>query len=231
MLYVYKLTNFLIKNKEDYTNCEFNSKFYRNIKLSGLGYEENQFDLILNDLYKMDIDNYKKWFEVFKEIAYTFVKNNTEEVEKIITSNDIEKIRIAYDMDKKKRALINRAIPMRVNITTVNEHGEKVLSNLNQMLSDISEDNENNPVKTVQENFKSTYGMYENDIVLGSLYSKNINSFKQELLSLIKFEVKKVEGCKRMILDQVSPTVIRNDYKLNGIDARLPKTSEKIYYK
>ena len=199
MVYEHPLHKCLVTNKDDYSFDEFNDKFYRKLRMDRLKYEQDQYYIILRNLYNMDTESYMSWFNKFKDIPYSFVKNNTELVEKLVEDNKVDLMKIAYEMNKKKNALISRTIPTKATVTTVNESSQVLLFTFKELLKEISENKENNSVTKAQQEFERVYSEYKNDIYLRDLYVKILADFEQEILSRINSEINKVNSYSKVI--------------------------------
>ncbi len=186
------------------TNCgieqdEFKRKFYRNLAADNQKFELNQFDDMLNILYKKNEEDYKKWYKALNKIPLFFVKRNMSLTIELLNSDNIEALNTAFEMEKRKRAAISNNIIYKATYTSVNKSKKEILIALNNTLLLMKSDGEDNILKKAKEDFAKYFSKYENDIYLGKLYKELLDSIEEEMLKTINDEIKKVDEIEKNI--------------------------------
>ena len=186
------------------TNCgieqdEFKRKFYRNLAADNQKFELNQFDDMLNILYKKNEEDYKKWYKALNKIPLFFVKRNMSLTIELLNSDNIEALNTAFEMEKRKRAVISNNIIYKATYTSVNKSKKEILIALNNTLLLMKSDGEDNILKKAKEDFAKYFGKYENDICLGKFYKELLDSIEEEMLKKINDEIKKVDEIEKNI--------------------------------
>ena len=193
-MYEHNMSKFIVKNKEDFTFEEYKAKFYRTLRMYNQKYDEEQFEDLLTELYMKEPEVYDEWVSLLRKIPYFFIRNNTVLTTALISSNNTELMVTAYEMDKKKKSILARTLPMRATSTTVNENKEKLLLEYKKLSLLIVSENDDNIVRKAKEEFAKCYGEYANDPYLSDYYNDILNNFEAELTNCIDKEINKVIG-------------------------------------
>lgn len=194
MLYEHNVSKFLVKDKSDIELEEYTKNFYKKVRMAGLRYNEEQFDDFLTELYMKEPDVYKEWHVALRKIPYYFIRQNTVLATNLVSSNNVELLVTAYDMEKKKKSIISGTLPMKANSTTVNENKEKLLLGLEKLSLLMVSEGEDNIVRKAQEEFARCYNEYDSDPYLSDYYNGIIDNFETDILNKINEEYNKIKG-------------------------------------
>ena len=229
MMYEHNMSKFVAKNKDDYTIDEYKNKFYRNLRMYSQKYEEEQFEDLLTELYMKEPEIYKEWYKILYKVPYYFIRNNTVLSTALISSNNMELMVAAYDMDKKRKSILARTLPMRATSTTVNENKEKLLLELKKLsLLMVSED-EDNILRKAEEEFARCYGEYANDPYLGDYYNDILDNFEDDLIKCINQEINKVIGINNKLANANHLSVLTEDLVLTKRNHRTSKFFKQTF--
>ena len=201
MIYEHNLSKFLEKNKDSMSLEEYIGKFYRNLRMHGQHYEEEQYDDLLTELYMKEPEVYIEWQKVFTKVPYFFVRSNTVLSTYLVSSNCSELMTVAYDMEKKRKSIISRIFPMKASITTVNSYKEKLIKELENLKLLLISEEEDNILRKSQEEFARCYGEYNDDPYLNDYYNSIIDNFEYDIRTNIESEIAKANNLDYKLKD------------------------------
>lgn len=222
----YKMSQFLVKDKEEMNYEDFNARFIRNLQLYGQKYDEDACYDLLVELYEKEPEVYSEWFKTFKKVAYAFIKNNIVLATYLINTNNPELLITAFEMEKKKKSLISRSLPMKSTISTVSENKEKLRLELKKTALLMVSENEDNILRKAEEEFAKYYGEYEDNPYLGDFYTDTLNGIEVEMASVIEREIAKIDGISDYLTltDQLTSLI-------EGIQHRKKTKNETVFFK
>ena len=196
----------LIKDKENMNLEDFKNSFYRRLKLNGKQYTDKQYDSLLEALYQSSEQDYRECYKKMSKMDLKYFRDYQDILATLINSNNINLIDVARDMYKKRGSMVSRILPIRVNQATIKDTDKLLLTNLQQLLLDLK-DEDNDILKNAKEEFAKFYGEYSNNQYLSSYYQDMINNFEEELIRHINERIDKIPGVKNIL----------NNDKLNNI--------------
>ena len=211
MIYEYSLSKFMDEFKSNYSLDTFIDKFYRNVKLNNYKYEDYQYDELLIELYYLSDKEYIEWYKTLKKIPYFFARNNTELILKLVRSKNHELMSVAYEMEKRKRSIVSRCLPMKATTCTVTESKEKLLTSLYMQAALLDSLEDDNPIRKGEASFALSFGDYENNEYLGEFYTKTIESLDEEIRNTIDTEIRKVGGISEALVQKQGLDIFHED--------------------
>lgn len=213
MVYEHSMSKFIEKNKENVHLEDYIQGFYRKLRLFGQKYDNQQFEDLLTELYMKETEIYNEWINIFNKVPYYFIRSNTVLSTNLVSSDNPNLLLAAYEMEKKKRSIISRIIPVRVTVTSVKESKEKLLLQLQKLSLLMYSEEEDNILRKAQEQFAEEFSEYDNDPYLSDFYNNIIDGFEKELLTRINNEIKKIDGVNEKIAgDEHSGTIVNDIY-------------------
>lgn len=202
MIYECATNKFLVKDKRKMDFDEFSDRFYRSLRLNNQKYEEEQFEDFLTELYMKTPEVYNEWHKLFFRIPYSFTMNNIVLMTNLVSNDNFEYATIAYEMFKKKKSLIVRCLPVRVNASTVSESKSDLFAELTMQLILTKGGYEDSLLKSIKDEFSLAYGEYEDNQYLGDLFNSIMDSFESEISNAITKEINKINHISSKLIDR-----------------------------
>lgn len=190
------MRKFISKNKENVSYEDFRHKFYFNLRLDGINYEEGQYDEILKKLYSKNKDEYAEWYNAFSHIKYGFVKENKELIITLIDSGNISDLLIAWQMVGMQKSLVYQNIPLIDYEDIKIMSSKKVLLKLEKELLLVQNKKGSSTLEKIKTEFKEKYYSCAYNPYLAELYNEILNAFDEELIDALNKKIKKVESKK-----------------------------------
>lgn len=120
----------------------------------------------------------------------------------LVSNDNFEYATIAYEMFKKKKSLIVRCLPVRVNASTVSESKSDLFAELTMQLILTKGGYEDSLLKSIKDEFSLAYGEYEDNQYLGDLFNSIMDSFESEISNAITKEINKINHISSKLIDR-----------------------------
>lgn len=225
----FTLNKCLSKVKGNDSLEDFKSKFYRQLKLNGGYYTDNQYDLLLESLYKKSEPTYHECYSNMYKMSLKYARENQELIASLIDSNNIDLIQVAYDMYKRVGSILSRFIPTRVNKQTVKEADKELLNELKDILNKAKTETDEDILTKSKQEFAKYYGQYENNEYLGEYYNSLVASIEQTFLKLVNNEIAKVCNLKGILRENAIDSASFDDRQMFEKAKKNDKTRINMY--
>lgn len=157
-------------------------------------FEEDEFNGLLTVLYNLSDGDYNKWYKAFNRVSYTFIRSNLDLISNIISHNDIESFKTAYEMYKKTLSYASRALPVKANYNDVLSKKDELIEQINELTHTIIYRLPNNPAKKAKEDFEELYINVKNNPLLSDYYDQLYNSLEKTILLRAEDELKRINS-------------------------------------
>jgi hypothetical protein len=179
---------------------EFEEEFYKHASREGLNiknqeisdenYKGKQFSKLLNKLYVST--EYQSFRKVLTKIPNSYITDTYSLVLDLVEQGKYEKLELAFNMFLKKLSLIRRAIP-NANYSNLMDGKQQLLDTYNEIISKITNGDENSESNKAIVQFDSFFGRYSEDEDLKDYYNYLIYSIGPEIIKSIEIESNKID--------------------------------------
>lgn len=220
MAYERRMKEYLIRDKDSINYEEFKNTFYHKLKISYRNFEEGEFDNFLTLLYTKEIEDYSRCREELNPIPYNFVKKNQELVYNLVANDKTDLVKIAYEMEQKRAAVVYRNVEVVVCKSTVKDSKKELLQKLSDLLESTKIDNDDNVITKAKETYAEMYAQYADDEYLSAYYNSILKGIEEDILRKINELFNKTEVYnKRNTLSECSD-IVSNDIRAYRKGAR-----------
>ena len=203
MMFVTNFIALLPKDKSKMSYEEFLKKFINNLKYNQIDYKE-KLDSLMNVLYNLDNEEYKKTYKGFLRIPYTVVMEYPLEVEDIITNEEVDssvELKNFSDVYKKANSIINKVFSDIYIEFMNNDYSQESCDILTGFVDDIVKDDSEVLERICSEFDDYLYGINASPLLMSladeirkTFASKLIKRGKQEVIKYNRLITYKIKG-------------------------------------